>query len=91
MMTKADDIEHLCRMISSHIDNLRVILQDEAWGYLNRLEKVIDSGGFATQETEEELKLKRGAAELRELADRIDKTRVRLMLNERRHHVGAER
>ena len=89
-MTKADDIEHFSRMITSHVDNLRGVLKDEAWGYLVRMEKVVDAGGFAAPETEEEMKLKKASAELRDLADRIDKMRACLILNERRYHVGAE-
>lgn len=82
-MTPSEDIEHYCHMVSSHVWSLHGVLSDEAFGYLPRLETIINEGGFAAPETEEINGLRNAAVELRKMADKIDALRVRLILNER--------
>jgi hypothetical protein len=79
----AEDVDHYCHMIASHVWSLHGVLSDEAYGYLPRLETIINEGGFAAPETEEINGLRNAAVELRKMADRIDALKVRLILNER--------
>ena len=88
-MSKADDIEHYCRMIKAHADSLYGVLTHEAMGYLPRLEHAANAGGFATRETDEAIGLKSTASDLRVLAARIDLVRDSLIMNERSDYVGT--
>ena len=88
-MAKADDIDHYCRMIRAHAESLYGVLTHEAMGYLPRLEKAANAGGFATQETEEAIGLKNTEDDLRGLADRIALVRESLIMNERSNYVGT--
>ena len=80
-MAHADDIQHCCHMVAANADILRGVLVDDVWGYLLRLEKAAQSGGFATRETTEISNLKQTVEELRALADRIVLVKESLVLN----------
>jgi hypothetical protein len=90
-MSKSDDIEHFVRMIKAHAESLYGVLTHNTMGYLSRLEKIANSGGFVTEKTEEAIGLKNTEENLRGLADRIALVRESLILNERRSHVGTRR
>ena len=88
-MSKADDIEHFIRMIAAHTESLHGVLTHMDMGYLPRLEKIAQSGGFITKETDEALRLAATTFELRNLADRIALVRESLIQNERSRSESA--
>jgi hypothetical protein len=74
------DIEHLCFMIHSQIEGIHSSIC-KACGYLERIQKPLDRGGFATEGSMEEIMLARDIKYLRDLAEKLDKLRHNLIAN----------
>ena len=80
-MSKAEQIGHLCIMISANIDHCRSSQMDAHYGYIDRLQKLADDGGYAAENTLEIMSLDKAEQELLRLADAIKKTRNHLLEN----------
>ena len=80
-MSQASEISHLTEMIRGNVYNCFLTNLNTDYGYVCRIEKIIDNGGFAKQATLEAMGLAKAATELRVLAAAIDKARTNLIKN----------
>lgn len=79
-MADGEQISHLITMIHLEADSAHNSVVSEI-GYLNRLQKEIDSGGFASDGTLEIMMLNKSEKYLRETADKIEQARLQLLSN----------
>lgn len=88
-MTKAEELSHLSDMIRASIDTF-LLKMNGADGYLPRLKKIADEGGYITAETTEAIRLENDASVLRALAVCMMNRRAALLANEPQYHIAAE-
>lgn len=88
-MTKADEISHLSDVIRGAVNNFSDSMEGR-FGYLARLRRVAERGGYATPETTEAIRLEMDAAALRKLAEEMLLTRAALLSNQPQLLIAAE-
>ncbi len=84
-MSKANQISHICLMIHANIDHCRSAHLDADYGYLDRLKKLADDGGYAAEGTLEIMGLDAAEAELLRIADAVKLVRNQLLENSRQY------
>jgi hypothetical protein len=84
-MSKAEQIGHLCLMIHANVDHCRSTHMDKDYGYIDRLKKVADAGGYASEATLEIMSLDAAEAELLRVADAIKSVRNTLLENSKQY------
>ena len=80
-MSKAEQIGHLCLMIRSNVHHCKSDQLDGDFGYLGRLAKLADDGGYATEHTLEIMGLDAAEFELLQTAEAIKAVRNKLLEN----------
>ncbi len=78
-MSKAEQIGHLCLMIHANVDHCRSAMLDADYGYVERLAKVANTGGYASEGSLEIMGLDAAETELNRLAMAIRMTRDSLV------------
>jgi hypothetical protein len=80
-MSKAEQIGHLCLMIHANVDHCRSAMLDADYGYVERLAKVANAGGYASEGSLEIMSLDAAEKELLRVAQSIKDTRNHLTAN----------
>ncbi len=80
MSTMDVEIEHICFMLHSNVDDIHSSIIREG-GYLQRMQKLVGRGGFASTGSMEEIMLAKDVKHLLDLAEKLDKLRHGLIAN----------
>lgn len=86
-MSKAEDIEHLVHMARNSAYHAYSSCMDDSYGYLDRLQKVADAGGYITDQTMEAMGMEKAADELRRLAFHFTTIRAQLLANYQKTNI----